>query len=103
MSLDTAFTEDERRPWALPTEREGRARYLCELKIDGLAVALVYRNGVLERAATRGDGRMGEDITPNVRTVRNVPKRLAGTGWPAVLEVRGEVFIATDDFNELNN
>jgi DNA ligase (NAD+) len=102
MSLDNVFTEDELRAWAARTEREGRPRYLCELKIDGLAVALVYRNGVLERAATRGDGRMGEDITPNVRTVRNVPKRLTGTGWPAVLEVRGEVFIATADFEELN-
>ena len=102
MSLDNVFTEDELRAWAGRTEREGRPRYLCELKIDGLAVALVYRNGVLERAATRGDGRMGEDITPNVRTVRNVPKRLAGTGWPAVLEVRGEVFIATADFEALN-
>jgi DNA ligase (NAD+) len=102
MSLDNVFTEDELRAWATRTEREGRPRYLCELKIDGLAVALVYRNGVLERAATRGDGRMGEDITPNVRTVRNVPKRLAGSGWPAVLEVRGEVFIATADFEELN-
>jgi DNA ligase (NAD+) len=102
MSLDNVFTEEELRAWAARTEREGRPRYLCELKIDGLAVALVYRNGVLERAATRGDGRMGEDITPNVRTVRNVPKRLAGSGWPEVLEVRGEVFIATADFEALN-
>jgi DNA ligase (NAD+) len=102
MSLDNVFTEDELRAWAARAEREGRPRYLCELKIDGLAVALVYRDGVLERAATRGDGRMGEDITPNVRTVRNVPKRLSGKGWPAVLEVRGEVFIATADFEALN-
>jgi DNA ligase (NAD+) len=102
MSLDNVFTEGELRAWAARTEREGRPRYLCELKIDGLAVALVYRDGVLERAATRGDGRMGEDITPNVRTVRNVPNRLKGTGWPAVLEVRGEVFIATADFAALN-
>ncbi|MCU1588930.1 MAG: ligA [Frankiales bacterium] len=102
MSLDNVFTPEELRAWAARTEREGRPRYLCELKIDGLAVALVYRGGVLERAATRGDGRMGEDITPNVRTVRNVPQRLAGTGWPEVLEVRGEVFIATADFEALN-
>ncbi|MCW2570115.1 MAG: ligA [Frankiales bacterium] len=102
MSLDNVFTEEELRAWAARTEREGRPRYLCELKIDGLAVALVYRDGILERAATRGDGRMGEDITPNVRTVRNVPQRLEGTGWPAVLEVRGEVFIATADFERLN-
>ncbi|MDT7549070.1 MAG: ligase [Actinomycetota bacterium] len=102
MSLDNVFTEDELRAWAARTEREGRPRYLCELKIDGLAVALVYRDGYLERAATRGDGRMGEDITPNVRTVRNVPNRLKGSGWPSVLEVRGEVFIATADFEALN-
>jgi DNA ligase (NAD+) len=104
MSLDNVFSEDELRAWAARQAKEvgGAARYLCELKIDGLAVALVYRNGVLERAATRGDGRMGEDITPNVRTVRGVPSRLAGSGWPEVLEVRGEVFIATADFEALN-
>ena len=102
MSLDNVFTEEDLRAWAARTAREGDPRYLCELKIDGLAVALVYRNGTLERAATRGDGRMGEDITPNVRTVRNVPQRLTGSGWPEVLEVRGEVFIATADFEALN-
>ncbi|MCU1594827.1 MAG: ligA [Frankiales bacterium] len=102
MSLDNVFTEEELRAWAARQAREGSPRYLCELKIDGLAVALVYRNGILERAATRGDGRMGEDITPNVRTVRNVPARLSGAGWPEVLEVRGEVFIATADFEAVN-
>ena len=104
MSLDNVFSEDELRAWAARQAKEvgGAARYLCELKIDGLAVALVYRNGVLERAATRGDGRMGEDITRNVRTVRGVPSRLVGAGWPEVLEVRGEVFIATVDFEALN-
>jgi DNA ligase (NAD+) len=102
MSLDNVFNEDELKAWGERGAREGRPRYLCELKIDGLAVALVYRNGNLERAATRGDGRMGEDITPNVRTVRNVPQQLKGTGWPEVLEVRGEVFIATADFEALN-
>ncbi len=102
MSLDNVFTPDELRAWAARTEREGAARYLCELKIDGLAIALVYRRGVLDRAATRGDGRTGEDVTPNVRTVRNVPHRLSGTGWPEVLEVRGEVFISTADFAAVN-
>ncbi len=71
-------------------------------KIDGLAVALVYRDGVLVRAATRGDGRTGEDITPNVRTLRSVPSTLLGDDVPALLEVRGEVFIATSDFTSLN-
>ncbi len=102
MSLDNVFTEDELRAWADRAAREGTPRYLCELKIDGLAVALVYRNGVLERAATRGDGRTGEDITPNVRTLRGVPHRLTGADVPALLEVRGEVFIATQDFADLN-
>jgi DNA ligase (NAD+) len=101
MSLDNVFTEDELRAWAAKAEREGKPRYLCELKIDGLAVAVVYRNGVLERGATRGDGRTGEDITPNVRTLRNVPKRLTGD-FPPLLEVRGEVFMASEDFAELN-
>ena len=102
MSLDNVFTEDELRAWAARQAKEGKARYLCELKIDGLAVALVYRDGVLQRGATRGDGRTGEDITPNVRTLANVPDRLKGKGFPSVLEVRGEVFIAADDFTRLN-
>jgi DNA ligase (NAD+) len=102
MSLDNVFNEEGLRAWADRAEREGAPRYLCELKIDGLAVALVYRKGVLERAATRGDGRTGEDITPNVKTVRNIPHRLTGRGWPEVLEVRGEVFIATADFAAVN-
>ena len=101
MSLDNVFTADEFRGWADRAAREGAPRYLCELKIDGLAVALVYRDGVLTRAATRGDGRTGEDITPNVRTVRNVPGRLTGD-FPPLLEVRGEVFIGTADFEALN-
>ena len=104
MSLDNVFSEDELRAWAARQAKEigEAARYLCELKIDGLAVALVYRNGVLSRAATRGDGRTGEDITPNVRTLRSVPDRLSGEGWPAVLEVRGEVFMAASDFLAVN-
>jgi len=104
MSLDNAFSDEELTQWAARQAKEvgSAARYLCELKIDGLAVALVYRDGVLARAATRGDGRTGEDITPNVRTLKSVPRRLAGEGWPAVLEVRGEVFLATSDFALVN-
>ncbi|MCW2670627.1 MAG: ligA [Frankiales bacterium] len=101
MSLDNVFTEEELRQWAARASREGSPRYLCELKIDGLAVALVYRDGMLTRAATRGDGRTGEDITRNVRTLRNVPTRLTGD-VPPLLEVRGEVFMATKDFEDLN-
>ncbi|MCW2678763.1 MAG: ligase, NAD-dependent, partial [Frankiales bacterium] len=99
MSLGNDFSEAELRDWAERARKEAAAaRWLCELKIDGLAVALVYRDGRLVRGATRGDGRTGEDITPNVRTLRQVPAVLTGEGVPPLLEVRGEVFIATDDF-----
>ncbi len=103
MSLGNVFDAEELRAWAARAQKEAAAaRWLCELKIDGLAVALVYRDGRLVRAATRGDGRTGEDITPNVRTLRSVPQQLVGDGVPALLEVRGEVFIATADFTRLN-
>ncbi|MEV4252113.1 NAD-dependent DNA ligase LigA [Spirillospora sp. NPDC049652] len=104
-SLDNAMNADELLEWndrVVKEVGEGRASYLCELKIDGLAVALTYRNGVLERAATRGDGRTGEDITLNVRTIDAVPDRLAGEGWPEVLEVRGEVFLPVEGFEKVN-
>ena len=103
MSLGNVFDEQELCEWAARAAKEApAARYLCELKIDGLAVALVYRDGRLVRAATRGDGRTGEDITPNIRTLAGVPKRLTGEDVPSLLEVRGEVFLATDDFTRLN-
>ncbi len=102
MSLDNVFSTEELQAWSVRAGREGTPRYLCELKIDGLAVALVYRNGKLERGATRGDGRQGEDITPNVRTLRQVPDRLTGDDVPPLLEVRGEVFMATSDFAAVN-
>ena len=104
MSLDNVFTTGELEAWAARAAKEvgAAARWLCELKIDGLAVALVYRDGRLVRAATRGDGRQGEDITPNVRTLASVPERLVGDDPPALLEVRGEVFMATEDFARLN-
>lgn len=76
--------------------------YSCEPKLDGLAVSLLYENGQLVRGATRGDGSTGEDITANVRTVRNVPLRLRGAGWPAVLEVRGEIYMPKAGFEALN-
>ncbi|UVE19315.1 NAD-dependent DNA ligase LigA [Pseudomonas sp. LS44] len=76
--------------------------YSCEPKLDGLAVSLLYESGVLVRGATRGDGSTGEDISANVRTVRNIPLKLQGTGWPAVLEVRGEVFMSKAGFEALN-
>lgn len=76
--------------------------YCCEPKLDGLAVSITYQNGVLMQAATRGDGQTGEDITANVRTIRNVPLKLQGTGWPDILEVRGEVYMPKAGFAALN-
>ena len=103
MSLGNVFSEAELREWAGRARKEAAAaRWLCELKIDGLAVALVYRDGRLVRAATRGDGRTGEDITANVRTLSSVPAVLTGDDVPPLLEVRGEVFISTADFTALN-
>jgi DNA ligase (NAD+) len=103
LSLDNAFSAAELDAWAARVDRlGGGAPFLCEVKIDGLAIALVYRGGKLIRAATRGDGRTGEDVTPNVRTIASVPSRLSGTGWPDTLEVRGEVFLPVAAFLELN-
>ncbi len=104
LSLGNVFTTGELEAWAGRVHKEvgDAARWLCELKIDGLAVALVYRDGRLVRAATRGDGRTGEDITPNIRTLRTVPDRLTGADVPPLLEVRGEVFIASEAFLDLN-
>ncbi len=103
-SLDNSFSDEELAAWALRAEREvgADAEYLCELKIDGLAVALVYENGRLVRAATRGDGRTGEDVTNNVKTIDAVPTRLAGAGVPELIEVRGEVYFPVEAFAELN-
>jgi DNA ligase (NAD+) len=102
-SLDNVFSAEALDGWVARAERlGGGGPYVCELKIDGLAVALVYRNGRLQRAATRGDGVTGEDVTPNVKTIAAVPNKLSGAGWPDVLEVRGEVFLPVAAFEELN-
>ena len=110
LSLDNAFTPDELGAWATRVHAEVGdssipAHYLCELKIDGVALSLVYRDGRLTRAATRGDGRTGEDVTLNARTVDDVPERLTASDdypLPKVLEVRGEVFFRLADFQALN-
>jgi DNA ligase (NAD+) len=103
LSLDNAFSAAELDAWAARVARlGGTGPYLCELKIDGLAIALVYRNGALVRGATRGDGVTGEDVTPNIRTITSVPLRLTGPDVPEVLEVRGEVFLPVAAFRELN-
>ncbi|MFC4562895.1 NAD-dependent DNA ligase LigA [Nocardiopsis mangrovi] len=104
-SLDNAFDADELAAWAHRVENEiAIESYLCELKIDGLAVDLVYRDGRLHQAATRGDGRVGEDITYNVRTIADIPERLDGSVRPVppLLEVRGEVFLPGEAFQALN-
>ncbi|RAV14670.1 DNA ligase (NAD(+)) LigA [Mycolicibacterium sp. GF69] len=107
LSLDNVFTPDELAGWAgrIKGEIGDDANFLCELKIDGVALALVYRDGRLERAATRGDGRTGEDVTLNARTIGDVPRKLTENEefpLPKVLEVRGEVFFRVVDFEELN-
>ena len=107
LSLDNAFSTDDVAAWAERVRRdlEGAGEglhYLCELKIDGLAIALLYENGRLMRAATRGDGRTGEDVTLNVRTIEGVPQVLAGDDYPELIEVRGEVFLPVEGFAELN-
>jgi len=108
MSLDNAFSREELERWASRAIRElggkrlEQSGYLSELKVDGLAIDLVYEGGRLVRAATRGDGRVGEDMTTNVRTISTIPDRLTGKDAPALLEVRGEVFFAVKDFTALN-
>ena len=94
LSLDNTFNDEELAAWAERIQRElGEQDYhfLCELKVDGLAVNLTYERGRLVRAATRGDGRTGEDITPNVRTITEIPDRLKGDKVPDIVEIRGEV------------
>ncbi|GGO87887.1 DNA ligase [Nocardioides phosphati] len=106
-SLDNAFSPDELASWYDRVVRDAgtRPELLCELKVDGLAINLLYRDGVLERALTRGDGTTGEDVTPNVRTISTVPHRLKGTPEfpvPALVEVRGEVYMTAKTFEEIN-
>lgn len=104
LSLDNVFSPDELAEWAVRAQAgAGRAvHWLCELKIDGLALNLRYRRGRLVSAATRGDGRVGEDVTENVRFIPGVPVQLEGSGHPELVEVRGEVFFPTEAFSALN-
>ncbi len=107
MSLDNVFSGEELDRWLVRAEglagtEIGAGGYLCELKIDGLALDLVYRNGRLASAATRGDGVTGEDVSVNVATIEAIPATLVGSEVPEVVEVRGEVFMRTDDFAALN-
>ncbi|MDX1431991.1 MAG: NAD-dependent DNA ligase LigA [Gammaproteobacteria bacterium] len=104
LSLDNAFSWDELEAWGKRVERNlGREPdFVCELKVDGVAVSLVYENGAYVQGATRGDGRVGEDITANVRTIRAAPVKLRGKKHPALLDVRGEVYLPASAFEALN-
>jgi len=103
LSLDNVFSHEEFAAWAdRAVKLGGTGPYLCELKIDGLAIDLVYEKGRLTRGATRGDGRTGEDVTYNVRTIKSIPDRLAGDDVPELLEVRGEVFLTAAAFERFN-
>ncbi len=104
LSLDNAFSFEELDAWAARVAKvvADEARFACELKIDGVACALTYERGLLVQAATRGDGRIGEDITANVRTVRGVPARLLMDDPPEVIEVRGEMYLPVRAFEALN-
>ncbi|MFC8368661.1 NAD-dependent DNA ligase LigA [Streptomyces sp. NPDC057239] len=105
LSLDNTFNDDDLAAWAERIHKElgeQKFHFLCELKVDGLAVNLTYERGRLVRAATRGDGRTGEDITPNVRTIAEIPDRLKGDKVPDLVEIRGEVYFPMEKFQGLN-
>ena len=104
MSLDNVFDTDELAQWFDRVEKEiPHPQYLCEVKVDGLAINLIYEKGVLVRGLTRGNGVTGEDVTLNVKTIRNLPHQLKADSLPAIMEVRGEVFFPIKAFNELND
>jgi DNA ligase (NAD+) len=105
LSLDNVFDPDELTAWIERVERGlgHRPRYVCELKVDGVAISLTYRQGVLTAGATRGDGEVGEDITPQVRTIGDVPYRLADPSPPSLIEVRGEVYMPVAAFEAMND
>jgi len=104
MSLDNVFDTQELAQWFDRVEKEiSQPQYLCEVKVDGLAINLTYENGVLVRGLTRGNGVTGEDVTLNVKTLRNLPHQLKGDAAPTLIEVRGEVFFPIAAFNELND
>ncbi|MEX2180943.1 MAG: NAD-dependent DNA ligase LigA [Gemmatimonadaceae bacterium] len=106
-SLDNAFDEAELVEWDLRARKlvgdaVDRDGYCCELKIDGAAVSLTYRAGALVTGATRGNGAVGEDVTANLRTIADIPGRLVGAGWPALIEIRGEVYMTYEGFERMN-
>ena len=104
MSLDNVFDNEELDTWFDRIEKAGvKNTWLCEVKVDGLAINLLYENGRLTRALTRGNGTTGEDVTLNIKTIKSVPTELSGKNLPATLEVRGEVFFPLQSFDDLND
>lgn len=108
LSLENAFNEEELEAFdkrikdRLNLKEEQQIEYACEPKLDGVAVSLLYENGLLVRGATRGDGKVGEDITANVRTINSIPLKLSGQGIPELLEVRGEIYLPRAGFEKIN-
>ena len=103
LSLGNTYSLDELREFIARIEREeGDVEYVCELKFDGTAISLTYRDGKLERAVTRGDGEQGDEVTANVRTIRSVPLTLQGEAWPSLFEIRGEVLMPYASFDKIN-
>jgi DNA ligase (NAD+) len=103
LSLGNTYSEEEVREFVERIERENASTdYCCELKFDGTAISLTYENGRFVRAVTRGDGSVGDDVSANVRTIRSIPMNLLGEGWPAHMEVRGEIYMPHESFDRLN-
>lgn len=104
LSLSNTYSEIELREFDERVRKlvDGKYEYICELKFDGLSISLTYENGLLIRALTRGDGERGDDVTTNIRTIRSIPLRLVGSGFPEVFEVRGEVILPRPGFEKMN-
>lgn len=102
-SLSNTYSSEELGEWIDRITKEiGEVEFVCELKFDGTAISLTYENGALKRAVTRGDGRRGDDVTNNVRTIGSIPLRLRGEGYPAMFEIRGEIYMPYASFDRLN-
>jgi len=104
LSLSNTYSESELRDFDERVRKliDGEIEYICELKFDGLSISLTYENGLLTRALTRGDGERGDDVTTNIRTIRSIPLRLIGTGFPEMFEVRGEIILPRPGFEKMN-
>jgi DNA ligase (NAD+) len=104
LSLSNTYNEGELRDFDNRVRKDinQEPEYVCELKFDGVSISLIYENGMLKHAVTRGDGEQGDDVTANVRTIKSIPLKLRGEGWPAEFEIRGEIVLPYEAFNKLN-